>query len=89
VNSKRLSISDLTLAAFLLVRQIQPTIEVIRGRVVFVYEISDDLYKGMNDYNNGAQAPAVDLFSAYRELRTKMNAGKIQCLGPAGPGGVR
>ena len=49
-----------------------PGFRVENGRTLFVFSISDDLYKAMNAYNNGASLSAIEYAQTIKRLRAEM-----------------
>ncbi len=50
----------------------QPTFRVENGRTLFVFPISDYLYKAMNAYNSGVQLNAYEYSQMIKRLRAEM-----------------
>jgi hypothetical protein len=51
---------------------IQPSYKVENGRTLFVFPVSDDLYKALNAYNNGIEVNAYEFASMIKRLRGEM-----------------
>ena len=49
-----------------------PAFRVENGRTLFVFPISDDLYKAMNAYNNGTPINAYEYAQTLKRLRAEM-----------------
>jgi hypothetical protein len=50
----------------------QPSFRVENGRTLFIFPISDGLYKAMNAYNNGTPINAYELTQMIKRLRAEM-----------------
>lgn len=73
MKQKEFISADLYLASaisFLL--NTQPNFKVENGRTLFVFPISDELYKAMNAYNNGTPINAYEYAQILRRLRAEM-----------------
>jgi hydrogenase maturation factor len=51
---------------------INPSYKVEKGKTLFVFPASDDLYKAMNAYNNGIQVNAYEYASMIKRQRAEM-----------------
>jgi len=49
-----------------------PNYKVENSRTLFVFPISDDLYKAMNAFNNGIQLNAYEYSQTIKHLRAEM-----------------
>lgn len=73
MKQKDFETADLYLAsAICILLNTQPTFKVENGRTLFVFPISDDLYKAMNIYNGGAQINAYEYAQMIKRLRAEM-----------------
>ena len=73
ITTKEFVSSDLYLsAAISLLLQTQPNFKVENGRTLFVFEVSDRLYKAMSDYNSGIAINALEFTQAIKRLRSEM-----------------
>lgn len=59
-------------AAICILLNTQPNFKVENGRTLFVFPISDDLYKAMNDYNNGIPLNGYAYSQMIKRLRAEM-----------------
>jgi len=50
----------------------QPTFRVKNSRIIFCFPASDELYKAMNDYENGVSLNTADLINMIKKLRAEM-----------------
>ncbi len=72
-TAKQFTITDLYLACYLQINGIIPELQSIRGRVVFTFPATDEVYKLANAYNTGALASVVDYAVALKNLRARMH----------------
>lgn len=49
-----------------------PEFKVENGRTLFVFPITNDLYKAMNDYSNGVHLNAYEFTQMIKRLRAEM-----------------
>ena len=63
---------DIWLSGYFSLCAIPPTLEVNNGKVVFVFPVSDDLYKLMINYNSNVNIPVTDYVTAVKKLRGQM-----------------
>jgi hypothetical protein len=63
---------DLYLASFLSLHGIEPKFEFQGSRVVFVFPVSDELYKLSGRFNANANIPVCDFVQKVKELRSQM-----------------
>lgn len=62
--------SDLYLtAALVLLLKIEPTFDVISGRTLAVFPVSDGLYQAMTAYNSGAEVGAFEFAETIKRIR--------------------
>lgn len=71
-----LSIIDINLASFLSLCGIEPTLENRNGKIVFLFETSDNLYRLINDFNSNTLVPVADFVTRLKTLRGKMLSAK-------------
>lgn len=73
MKQKDFETADLYLSsAICILLNIQPTFRVENGRTLFVFPISDNLYKAMNAYNSGAPVNAYEYAQMLKRLRAEM-----------------
>ncbi len=73
VTSNQFISSDLYLSSALsILLQIQPQFKVENGRTLFVFDVSDALYKAMTDYNSGVPINAIEYTCTIKRLRSEM-----------------
>jgi hypothetical protein len=63
---------DIYLSAFISLHDLDPVLEIANGKVVFVFEATDSLYKLMNDFNSNESVDVADYTTAIKTLRGKM-----------------
>jgi hypothetical protein len=71
-TQKTFTTLDLYLASFLSLHGIQPRLEFQGSRVVFVFAITDQLYKLSTTFNGNANVPVCDFVQKVKELRSQM-----------------
>lgn len=65
--------TDLYLSsAICVLLQTQPQFKVENGRTLFVFDVSDALYKAMTDYNSGVAINAFEFTQTLKRLRAEM-----------------
>jgi hypothetical protein len=73
MKQKDFESADLYLSAGIsILLNLQPTFKVENRRTLFVYPISDDLYKAMNAYNSGIAINAYEYAQMIKRLRAEM-----------------
>ncbi len=73
ITTKEFVSSDLYLsAAITILLQTQPNFRVENGRTLFVFEVSDKLYKAMSDYNSGIEINALEFVQVLKRLKSEM-----------------
>jgi len=73
MKQKEFETADLYLSsAITLLLKRPPNFRVENGRTLFVFPISDDLYKAMNAYNNGVSLNAYEYAQMLKRLRAEM-----------------
>lgn len=73
MERKNFETADLYLAsAISILLKTQPTFKTDNDKILFVFEITDDLYKAMNAYNQGIPINAYDFAQAIKRLRAEM-----------------
>jgi hypothetical protein len=63
---------DIWLSAYLSLCGLVPTLEVNNGKVVFIFPVSDDLYKLIRNYNGNVNVPVADFVTVVKALRGQM-----------------
>jgi hypothetical protein len=74
--TKTFTTLDLYLSAFLSLHNLEPTLEVKNGKVIFVFSATDELYRLMGMFNGNQDTPCLDLITATKTLRGKMLSAK-------------
>jgi len=76
MGTKTFSTLDIYLSAYLSLKNLEPTLEIKNGKVVFSFEAADVLYRLMNDFNSNEDVPVADYTTAIKTLRGKMLTAK-------------
>ena len=63
---------NLYLSSFLQLCGISPRLELNNGKVVFVFPVSDELYKLITDYNSNQPIAITDFVTTVKMLRGQM-----------------
>lgn len=71
-TTKVLSLLDIHLASWLSLHGIEPILENRNGKVVFLFEASDNLYRLINQFNSNEPIPIGDYVTRLKTLRGKM-----------------
>ena len=71
-ETKTLQILDIYMASFLSLHGIEPSLENNNGRVVFTFQVSDDLYKLMVRFNSNENIPVTSFVTTVKMLRGRM-----------------
>jgi hypothetical protein len=69
---KELELIDLYISAFLVLHGIHPRLNLKNGKVVFVFDSTDEVYRLMTDYNSNQDVPCLDMITAIKTLRGQM-----------------
>lgn len=73
MKQKEFETGDLYLSsAICILLNTHPSFKVENGRTLFVFPISDNLYKAMNEYNNGMAVNAYEFAQIIKRLRAEM-----------------
>lgn len=73
ITTKEFVSSDLYLStAITILLQTQPNFRVENGRTLFVFEVSDALYRAMVDYNSGIEINALEFVQVLKRLKSEM-----------------
>jgi len=71
--TKYFETADLYLsAAICILLKIEPIFRVENGRTLFVFPISDDLYRAMSVFNAGIELNAIEYAQQIKRLRAEM-----------------
>ena len=71
-EQKTLKVLDINQASFFTVCGIQPILELLNGRVIFKFPVTDKIYKLMDDYNSNVKIPILDFVTTLKSLRGQM-----------------
>jgi hypothetical protein len=63
---------DLYLASFLAFHGIEPSLETVNGKVIFVFPANDSLYRLIAQYNADAEVPSSSFVTVIKMLRGQM-----------------
>lgn len=74
--TKTFSTLDIYLSAFLSLHNLEPTLKISNGKVIFSFEATDDLYRLMNLFNSNQDTPVADYTTQIKTLRGKMLTAK-------------
>lgn len=74
--TKSFSTLDIYLSAFLSLHNLEPTLEIRNGKIIFTFEATDTLYRLMNDFNSNEPVEVADFTTAIKTLRGKMLTAK-------------
>lgn len=69
---KELGLIDLYIAAFLMLHGIPPKLSLKNGKVIFVFDASDEIYRLMTLFNSNQEVPCLDMITAIKTLRSQM-----------------
>lgn len=75
---KIVTLIDIYIVAFLVIHNLEPKLELRKGKVFFLYEASEQVYRLMNDYNLDVKIPVATYVMAVKSLRAKMFGVKAQ-----------
>lgn len=71
-KAKELELIDLYLSAFLTLHGQEPKLINKKGKVIFVFDATDELYRLMGMFNSNQETPCLDLITSIKSLRGKM-----------------
>ena len=71
-KTKQLELIDLYIAAFLTLHGIQPRLTLKNGKVIFVFDTLDEVYRLMATFNSNEDVPCLDMITAIKTLRGQM-----------------
>ncbi len=71
-KTKALELIDLYIAAFLMFHGVPPRLILKNGKVIFVFDASDEVYRLMTMYNSNQDVPCLDMITAIKTLRGQM-----------------
>ncbi len=69
---KEFTTLDVWLSAFLKLRGINPNLRVVRGKVLFSFPATDQIYRLLAEFNMNPEVPVVDFVSNAKTLRGEM-----------------
>ena len=68
-EKKQFQTLDIYMSAFIKLAGISPGLELNNGKVVFVFPVSDELYKLITDYNSNQPIAITDFVTTVKMLR--------------------
>jgi hypothetical protein len=72
-NERLFETPDLYLSAAIVnLLRMEPSFKVIRGKTIFCFPASGDLYRAMSIYNAGVEISAIDYAETIKRLRAEM-----------------
>lgn len=81
MKPKKFQTLDLFLSAYLFLNQLKPELVIINSKVIFQFNISDDLYKLIERFNSDSSVPVGSYATAVKTLKAKMMALKQERQG--------
>ncbi len=70
-EKKQFQTLDIYMSAFIKLAGISPGLELNNGKVVFVFPVSDELYKLITDYNSNQPIAITDFVTTVKMLRVQ------------------
>jgi hypothetical protein len=81
MRQKEFISADLYLSSALaILLKTPPTFKVENGRTLFVFQVSNDFYKAMSDYNSGISINALEYSGMLKRLKSEMLMRKSMAL---------
>lgn len=71
-EAKTIQTLDLYLSSFLLFHKIEPQLEKINGKVIFVFPATDSAYRLIAKYNANESVRVIDFVTTVKMLRGQM-----------------
>ena len=71
-ETKTLQTLDLYMASFLAFHGIEPSLEIVNGKVIFVFPVTDSLYRLITKYNFDEETPVNSFVTTVKMLRGRM-----------------
>jgi len=79
IHEKLFRTKDLYLASFLILySHLTPSFEKKDGKIIFSFPSTDELYRGLQDFNNGEVIDASEYAAAIKRLRAEMIQKKME-----------
>jgi DUF4097 and DUF4098 domain-containing protein YvlB len=75
-ETRTINLLDIYLSSFLSLHGVEPKLETKNGKVMFVFEADDRVYKLMNLFNGNVDVPVADFVTTVKTLRGKMLTAK-------------
>ncbi len=75
-KTKELELIDLYLSSYLTLHGQEPRLINKGGKIIFVFDAIDEVYRRMAEYNSNPDIPCLDLITAIKTLRGKMLTAK-------------
>jgi hypothetical protein len=70
--TKELELIDLYLSSYLALQGQEPRLINKKGKIIFVFDATDEIYRYMAEFNSNPDVPCLDLITAIKALRGKM-----------------
>lgn len=71
-RTKELELIDLYLSSFLSLHGVPPRLILKNGKVIFVFDTTDEVYRLMTMFNSNQDVPCLDMITAIKTLRGQM-----------------
>jgi hypothetical protein len=68
----KVNLVDLYSSAYLIIKHLEPQLEVKNGKVIFSFEGSDEVYRLLNEFNSDVPVPVSQFVAAVKTLRGRM-----------------
>lgn len=78
IKNRIITLIDIYIVAFLVIHNLEPKLELRNGKVFFLYEATEQIYRLMNDFNSDVKVPITSYVSAVKTLRARMFGAKAQ-----------
>jgi hypothetical protein len=79
--TRELELIDLYLSSYLTLHGQEPRLIQKSGKIVFVFDATDAVYRHMAEFNSNPETPCLDLITAIKTLRGKMLTAKESIYG--------
>jgi hypothetical protein len=71
-NKNYFTTLDLNLVAYLTLYGLEPSLEKRSGKIIFIFDASDELYRLINEFNSNRLVPVNDYVTKQKILRGKL-----------------
>lgn len=79
-SSPKISTPDLHLATYLTLHGVEPELSLQGGRILFLFEPTEDYYRLSNDFNANTAVRVLDFCQTLRRLKGRMLSEKDRSL---------